>query len=139
MKKLIAITAVFALLACFLTACRFGGDDTTTTENPHTLPETTGATITMPTMDTTMPSTTNGNTMPEGTTGNGGGMTDGSTGNGANGGSGSHDGAGGGNANGNGGPDGGTAGNGGANGNGADGTTGNGANGKSSRTLPGRY
>ena len=73
MKKLIAITAIFALLSCLLTGCRFGGDDKTTTTNPHTLPETTGATITLPTMEPTVPSTapstqgTTGSDMTDGT------------------------------------------------------------------------
>ena len=75
MKKLIAITAIFALLSCLLTGCRFGGDDKTTTTNPHTLPETTGATITLPTMEPTVPSTTIPAPTTDGTTGSD--MTDG--------------------------------------------------------------
>ena len=75
MKKLIAITAIFALLSCFLTGCRFGGNDKNTTANPHTLPETTGATITLPTKEPTIPSTTSPAPTTEGTTGDG--MTDG--------------------------------------------------------------
>ena len=73
MKKMIAIAAVFAVLSCFLTGCRFGGDDKTTATDPHTLPETTGATITLPTMEPTVPSTapstqgTTGSDMTDGT------------------------------------------------------------------------
>ena len=54
MKKLTILAVAFALFACLLTACRSRGNDTmTTTGDPHTLPETTGATITMPTEGTT--------------------------------------------------------------------------------------
>ena len=82
MKKLTILAVLFALSASPLTGCRFGsGDDTTTTGNPHTLPETTGATITMPTESTTrqtlptMPSTDRND--PTGTEGTNG--TDGAT------------------------------------------------------------
>lgn len=84
MKRIITLALIFVLAAALLTACRSGGDDNmTTTGNPHTLPETTGATITTPMetttrpVETTRPSTvpatpgTDGNTMPGGTDGNG--------------------------------------------------------------------
>ena len=64
MKKIITITAIFVLAITLLTACRAGKEDMTTTGNPHTLPETTGATITTP-MDTTRPvETTRPSTVP---------------------------------------------------------------------------
>lgn len=54
MKKLTILAVLFALSASLLTGCRFGrGNSTTNTGDRHTLPETTGATITMPTEGTT--------------------------------------------------------------------------------------
>lgn len=76
MKRIIALAAIFVLAATMLTACRFGKDDTTTTGDRSTLPETTGATITTPMETTTRPTEsirpstipttpgTEGNTMP---------------------------------------------------------------------------
>ena len=89
MKKITILAVLFALSASLLTGCRFGSsDDMSTTGNPHTLPETTGATITMPTEGTTrqtqptMPSTDRND--PAGTDGtdttNGTNGTDGTTG-----------------------------------------------------------
>lgn len=87
MKKLITLAAVFGVLACLLAGCRSGNDgDTTTTGNSHTLPQTTGATITTPMetttrpTETTRPSTTPSTgegTMPSGTDGNGSATTPG--------------------------------------------------------------
>ena len=65
MKKLTILAVLFALSASLLTGCRFGrgNNTTTTTKDRHTLPGTTGATITTPTEGTTrqthptMPST----------------------------------------------------------------------------------
>ena len=83
MKRIIALAAIFVLAATMLTACRFGKDDTTTTGDRSTLPETTGATITTPmetttrptesTRPSTIPTTpgTEGNTMPGTTDGTG--------------------------------------------------------------------
>ena len=91
MKKLTILAVAIALLACLLTACRSrGNDSTTTTGDPHTLPQTTGATITMPTESTTRqtqpttPSTdrneTTGNDATNGTGGNDGTGSDNSSG-----------------------------------------------------------
>lgn len=74
MKRIIALAAIFVLAATMLTACRFGKDDTTTTGDRSTLPETTGATITTPMETTTRPTeSTRPSTIPttpgtEGTT-----------------------------------------------------------------------
>lgn len=95
MKRIITLAMIFVLATALLTACRSGGDgDTTTTGNPHTLPQTTGATITTPMetttrpVETTRPSTTatipgtDEGSMPNGTDGTGTtpGGTDGGTG-----------------------------------------------------------
>lgn len=83
MKKLTILAVAIALFACLLTACRSRGNDSmTTTGDPHTLPQTTGATIPMPTESTTRqtqpttPSTnrneTTGNDANNGTGGNNG-------------------------------------------------------------------
>ena len=56
MKRIITLAVIFVLAAALLTACRSGGDDNmTTTGDPHTLPQTTGATITTPMETTTRP------------------------------------------------------------------------------------